>query len=46
MDFWWFIYDPVIHADKEDGNFFVCVFAKKDRMYMWTEETMIQEEKF
>ena len=47
MDFWWGIYDPVIYADKEDGNFFVCVFViKVDRMYMWTEEKMIQEEKF
>ena len=47
MDFWWGIYDPVIYADKEDGNFFVCVFViKVDRMYMWTEEKMIQEENF
>ena len=47
MDFCRVIYDPVIQADKEDGNFFVCVFViKVDRMYMWTEEKMIQEEKF
>ena len=45
MDFWWGIYDPVIQADKEDGNFFVCVFVKKSRQDVH-EEKMIQEEKF
>ena len=46
MDFWWFIYDPVIHADKEDGNFFVCVFVKKTGCTCGQRKKMIQEEKF